>query len=56
MGRGFDAVDLEYLPDRGRGYGDSQSREFAVDVSVTPARVVASQSEAERADAADGAR
>jgi hypothetical protein len=56
VGRGFDAVDREYLPDRGRGYGDCQSREFAVDAAVTPARVVASQSQDERADAADGGR
>jgi hypothetical protein len=52
--RGFDAVDLEYLPDHGRGYGDSQSRELAVDASVTPAWVVASQAEDQRTDAADG--
>jgi hypothetical protein len=47
---------VQDLPDGGGGDLDAESREFAVDASVSPGRVLAGQAQDESADRADGAR
>lgn len=54
LGCGIDAVVLEDLPYRGGGYLDLEGGEFAVDSSLSPARVFSDHAQDEGLDAAVG--
>ncbi len=52
----IDAGGLEDLPHRGRGDRDAQQREFTVNASISPRRVLGCQAQDEAANRSDRAR